>query len=144
MSPIQIEVLDPIKLPLVSRLYKTYYPSGKAKKDELILVGYFENQLTSVVRLRSVDQYRLLTGMMVIPEYRDKGFGHQMMSYCEERVLTNQDFCFAYQHLESFYSQHGFRILEIQQLPNSLKNLFERYSRTKKLVPMQYTSHSSN
>ncbi|MBU2896896.1 GNAT family N-acetyltransferase [Vibrio hepatarius] len=144
MSPLHIEVLDPMKLPIVARLYKAYYPSGKAKKDELILVGYFENQLTSAVRLRSVEQYRLLTGMMVIPEYREKGFGHQMMNYCEERVLTNQDFCFAYQHLESFYGQHGFQALEPQQLPSLLNNLFKRYSLTKKLVPMQYLPHLSN
>ncbi|ANU37706.1 hypothetical protein VSVS05_02628 [Vibrio scophthalmi] len=32
MNELRIETLDPIKLPLVSRLYKAYYPSGKAKK----------------------------------------------------------------------------------------------------------------
>lgn len=141
MSSLHIEVLDPIKLPLVARLYKAYYPSGKAKKDELIIAGYFDNQLTSVVRFRSVEQYRLLTGMLVVPEHREKGLGHHLMTYCEEQVLTNQDFCFAYQHLESFYGQHGFQLVEPQQLPNSLKNLFERYSQTKKLVPMQYVPH---
>ena len=52
MSSLHIEVLDPIKLALVSRLYKAYYPSGKAKKDELIIVGYSDNQLTSVVRFQ--------------------------------------------------------------------------------------------
>jgi len=141
MSSLHIEVLDPIKLPLVARLYKAYYPSGKAKKDELIIAGYSDNQLTSVVRFRSVEQYRLLTGMLVVPEHREKGLGHQLMTYCEEQVLINQDFCFAYQHLESFYGQHGFQLVEPQQLPNSLKNLFERYSQTKKLVPMQYMPH---
>ncbi|EGA66714.1 GNAT family N-acetyltransferase [Vibrio brasiliensis] len=141
MSSLHIEVLDPIKLPLVARLYKAYYPSGKAKKDELIIAGYSDNQLTSVVRFRSIEQYRLLTGMLVAPEHREKGLGHQLMTYCEEQVLTNQDFCFAYQHLESFYGQHGFQLVEPQQLPNSLKNLFERYSQTKKLVPMQYVPH---
>ena len=69
--------------------------------------------------------------MLVVPEHREKGLGHQLMTYCEEQVLTNQDFCFAYQHLESFYGQHGFQLVEPQQLPNSLKNLFERYSQTK-------------
>lgn len=138
MSPLHIEVLDPIKLPLVARLYKSYYPSGKAKKDELILVGYIEQQITSVVRFRHIEEYRLLTGMLVVPDLREKGLGHQLMTHCEQLVLTQHDFCFAYQHLESFYAQHGFQTVEPQQLPNSLKNLFERYSQTKRLIPMKY------
>ncbi|WP_425608982.1 GNAT family N-acetyltransferase [Vibrio brasiliensis] len=133
--------LDSILIPVVSRLYKSYYPSGKAKKCELIWVGYIENQIASVVRLRHIERYRLLTGMLVVPEYRGKGLGHQLMAYCTEKVLSDRDYCFAYQYLEAFYSQHGFQPVAPEQLPNSLKNLFERYSQTKKLVPMQYVPH---
>lgn len=138
MSPLHIEVLDPIKLPLVARLYKAYYPSGKAKKDELVVAGYCESQIAAVVRFRHLEQHRLLTGMLVVPEYRGKGWGHKLMSYCVEQILKESDYCFAYQHLEGFYAQHGFQTVASEQLPNSLKSLFERYSRTKKLIPMQY------
>ncbi|WP_253825798.1 GNAT family N-acetyltransferase [Vibrio sp. RE86] len=138
MSAMQIEQLDPMKLPLVSRLYKSFYPSGKAKKDELTFVGYQENQLAAVVRFRTIEQCRLLTGMLVVPDFRGNGLGHELMAYCLEYVLTEGDYCFAYQHLESFYSQHGFTTIEHQDLPNALKSLFERYTRTKTLVPMKY------
>ncbi|MGD8117101.1 GNAT family N-acetyltransferase [Vibrio sp. TRT 29B02] len=138
MSPLHIEVLDPIKLPLVARLYKSYYPSGKAKKDELILAGYIDQQIVAVVRFRQIEECRLLTGMLVIPDLRAKGLGHHLMNYCEQQVLANQDYCFAYQHLESFYRQHGFKAVDLSALPNTLRNLFERYSRSKKLIPMQY------
>ncbi len=138
MSPLHIEVLDPIKLPLVARLYKSYYPSGKAKKDELILAGYIEQQIVAVVRFRQIEECRLLTCMLVLPDFREKGLGHHLMNYCEQQVLANQDYCFAYQHLESFYRQHGFKAVDLSELPNTLRNLFERYSRTKKLIPMQY------
>ena len=144
MSPIQIEVLDSVKLPLVSRLYKSYYRSGKAKKDELIIVGTVDKQMIAVVRFKSVEENRLLTGMLVVPEFRSQGLAHQLMSYCEQHVLQSGDFCFAYSELESFYQQHGFQIVVLSHLPNSLKNSFERYSRTKKLVPMQYLPHQSN
>ena len=82
MSAMQIEQLDPMKLPLVSRLYKSFYPSGKAKKDELTLVGYMENQMAAVVRFRTIEQYRLLTGMLVVPDFRGQGLGHELMCYC--------------------------------------------------------------
>lgn len=136
----QIETLDPIKLPLVSRLYKAYYPSGKAKRDELTIVGSMDKQIVSVVRFRSIEQYRLLTGMLVIPAKRSLGLGHQLMSYCQEHILTGQDYCFAYAHLESFYVQHGFQPITPNQLPSALQGLFERYTRKKALVAMQYVT----
>lgn len=138
MSAMQIEQLDPMKLPLVARLYKSFYPSGKAKKDELTLVGYMENQMAAVVRFRVIEQYRLLTGMLVVPDFRGQGLGHELMCYCLQHVLSEGDYCFAYQHLEGFYAQHGFKTLDCQELPNSLKVLYDRYTRTKTLVPMKY------
>ncbi|WP_038176160.1 GNAT family N-acetyltransferase [Vibrio pacinii] len=138
MNTLQIETLDPIKLPLVARLYKAHYPAGKAKKDELTIVGYHQSQMVALVRLRNVEQYRLLTGMLVVPDYRQHGFGHQLMAFCQQQVLKVGDYCFAYQHLEGFYAQHGFQTTDWMALPNNLKPLFERYSRTKSLVAMQY------
>lgn len=137
MNQVKIEVLDPVKMPLVSRLYKAYYPSGKAKKDELTVAAYQNNTLVAVVRFRSIEKYRLMTGMLVVPECRAQGIGHQLMEYCQQNVLGEGDYCFAYEHLESFYSQHGFVTLESEILPNSLNVLFERYSSSKSLVPMQ-------
>lgn len=138
IGSLTIEPLDPIKLPLVARLYKAHYPSGKAKKDELTLAGYHQKQIAAVVRFRSVDQYRLLTGMLVVPECRQQGFAHQLMAHCQQQVLQQGDYCFAYAHLEGFYAQYGFISLEGSELPNPLNSLFERYSRSKNLVAMRY------
>lgn len=139
MSHLVIETLDPIKMPLVSRLYKAHYPSGKAKKDELTLVGYQQNKLVAVVRFRNIDKYRLLTGMLVVPECRGEGIGHQLMQHCQNSVLAEGDYCFAYQHLEAFYAQHGFVAVEANELSNPLRVLFERYSSSgKKLVGMRF------
>ncbi len=139
MNQVKIEVLDPVKMPLVSRLYKAHYPSGKAKKDELTIVAYQNNTLVGVVRFRSIDKYRLLTGMLVVPECRAQGIGHQLMAYCQQNVLSEGDYCFAYEHLESFYSQYGFEAVEGGELPNPLKVLYERYCNSgKKLVGMRH------
>ncbi len=139
MKPLEITVLDPIKLPLVSRLYKAHYPSAKAKRNELTLTGYCDATLAAVVRLRPIDQYRLLTGMLVIPSHQNMGYGHQLLNYCQQHLLTGQDFCFAYQHLQNFYAGHGFHALEADALPHPLSTLFQRYSSAgKQLVAMQY------
>ncbi|MDA9556713.1 GNAT family N-acetyltransferase [Vibrio sp.] len=139
MPELQIAILEPIKVPLVSRLYKQYYPSGKAKKDELIITGELDKQLVAVVRFRRIADYRLLTGMLVVPTHQGQGLGHQLMQHCQSHILENKDFCFAYTHLEGFYSQHGFVKLDAEQLPAELKTLFIRYTDSgKKLTAMQF------
>jgi len=51
-NTIRIERLDPIKLPLVKKLYKSYYPSAKAKTDEQVIVAYQEHQMVGLVRFK--------------------------------------------------------------------------------------------
>ncbi|MCK6263235.1 GNAT family N-acetyltransferase [Vibrio sp. ZSDE26] len=134
-----IAVLPPIKVPLVNKLYKDHYPSGKAKKDEHIITASTKGGIVAMVRFRTIEQYRLLTGMLVIPEHRGKNIGHALLHYCHSHELTHNDFCFAYQHLESFYIQHQFKTVDVDTLPNSLKNLFQRYVNSgRSLIPMQF------
>jgi len=142
MNKLSIELLDSIKLPLVTRLYKTYYPAGKAKKNEQIIVGYLEKELVSVVRLRSIENVRLLTGMLVIPSLQKQGLGHELLSFCQRYYLQETDYCFAYQPLANFYHQHGFHMIDAKTLPSSLAALFQRYLVSgKNLIGMQYQSN---
>ncbi|MEZ9230221.1 GNAT family N-acetyltransferase [Vibrio amylolyticus] len=139
LSELTIAVLPTIKVPLVNKIYKDYYPSGKAKKDEHIVTASSLGSIVAMVRFRHIEQYRLLTGMLVTPEMRALGVGHQLLEYCQENELTSRDYCFAYTHLENFYKQHHFCTIEPTELPNSLKNLFERYVNSgRSLIPMQF------
>ncbi|MDE1309531.1 GNAT family N-acetyltransferase [Vibrio aestuarianus] len=144
MTELHFEVLPPIKLPLIKRIYKDHYPSAKAKKDELCIVGAINGTICTVVRFRSIEQYRLLTGLLVVPVHRGQGVGSQLLGYCESHILTSQDYCFAYSHLESFYCAHGFRTLAPNEIPQSLMQLLERYLRSgKDLIPMRYMGKAS-
>ncbi|OLQ89960.1 GNAT family N-acetyltransferase [Vibrio ponticus] len=144
MRQLRIETLDPIKLPLVARLYKAHYPSGKAKSNELTIAGYLEHQLACVVRFRPIEQYHLLTGMLVVPELRELGLGHQLLNHCQTEVCNTNTYCFAYPHLENFYQQHGFATISADTLPNSLNQLFTRYTGSgKALIPMHYFDKQS-
>lgn len=141
MRQIHIKPLDPIKLPLVQKLYKAFYPSAKPKRDELILTAYLQSELAAVVRFRQIDQYRLMTGMLVIPKYRGQSVGEQLLSYCQQQVLNSRDFCFAYPYLESYYSKYGFVKHENEPLPAEINLLYERYTASgKPLTAMQFIS----
>ncbi|HAS6350242.1 TPA: GNAT family N-acetyltransferase [Vibrio vulnificus] len=136
---IRFEVLDPIKLPLIKKIYKAHYPSAKVKRDEMIIIAQIAQQTVGVVRLRYIEQYQLLTGMLTLPNARGKGYGHALLEYCTSNHLNEDVFCFAYRHLENFYSCHGFQEIDVDKLPNTLKQKYLRYSESgKDLVPMQY------
>ncbi|AGQ89611.1 N-acetyltransferase [Vibrio parahaemolyticus] len=134
-----IEVLNPIKLPLIKKLYKAHYPSGRAKKDELIITASREGVIVALLRLKTVEQYRLLTGMLVIPEVRGTSVGRTLLEHCENKVFEDGDYCFAFSYLEKYYAQHGFETIDSHELPNSLKMAFQRYVDSgKDLIPMQF------
>lgn len=131
--------LEAIKYPLVQKLYKSHYSSGRVKSDERVIAAYHSHEMIGVLRLKSVGEHRLLTGMVVVPTYRKQKIGSVMLQYCKHNELQATDYCFSYVHLESFYQQHGFKTLDALQLPEQLLTLFSTYCRSgKALVPMIY------
>ncbi|QOV29785.1 GNAT family N-acetyltransferase [Vibrio diabolicus] len=138
-------MLNPIKLPLIKRLYKAHYPSGRAKKDELIITASHKGEIVALLRLKTVDRSRLLTGMLVIPTLRGTGIGEELLRYCRNNVFTDGDYCFAFTHLESYYSKHGFKTIDCSELPHPLKMAFQRYVDSgKDLIPMQFISSTTS
>ncbi|WP_041852878.1 GNAT family N-acetyltransferase [Vibrio antiquarius] len=138
-------MLNPIKLPLIKRLYKAHYPSGRAKKDELIITASHKGEIVALLRLKTVDRSRLLTGMLVIPTLRGTGIGEELLRYCKNNVFIDGDYCFAFTHLESYYSKHGFKTIDCSELPHPLKMAFQRYVDSgKDLIPMQFISSTTS
>ncbi|MFA0645854.1 GNAT family N-acetyltransferase [Vibrio cyclitrophicus] len=139
MNNVIITQLDPVKVPLVKRFYKEHYPTGKANKSELIYSLLLDNELCGVVRFRTIEDSRLLTGMAISKQHRGKQLGSQLMEYCEQHTLTEKDYCFTYARLINFYTRHQFIQIDPKQLPNGLRVLYERYSNSgKDLIPMHY------
>ncbi|MGO1298882.1 MAG: GNAT family N-acetyltransferase [Vibrio sp.] len=144
MSTLHFETLPPIKIPLIKRFYKDHYPGTKPKSDDLIIVAYQSHTIVGVVRFRHVVNYRLLTGMAVAEDKRQQGLGSRLLRHCQQSVLTQQDYCFAYQHLESFYRQTGFTVITADELPAELKTLYLRYTEQgKSLIPMRYLGNNA-
>ena len=83
--------------------------------------------MIAVVRFKSVEENRLLTGMLVVPEFRSQGLAHQLMSYCEQHVLQRGFLFLPIQNLKAFISSMVCHAL-FGSLPNTLRGLFERYS----------------
>ncbi len=138
MKNLSVAQLDPIKLPLLKKLYKAHYPSTKIKAGEVIYVAELESKMVGVTRFRQIEDWQLLTGMMVVTDQRGKGIASEMLSQLETSYLDSNVYCFAYSHLVDMYSSHGFVSIPEDELPGSLKGLFSKYSQTKALNCMQY------
>lgn len=149
MSQIIYRQLDPIRLPLVNKIYKSFYPSGKAKRDETIWVAESNKSIIASVRFKTIDDIQLLTGMLVIPEYRLQGIAYKLIEACRNQINQQACYCFAFQELEVFYQKSGFHTINSENLPNNIKQRFQRYANSgKNLIPMLFidtlTSESMN
>ena len=99
-------------------------------------------QIMAAVRLRPVGEYSLLIGMLVCPEQRGKGLGHQLMRGIADKLISKQTYLFALPHLVEFYRKHNFS--NDTQAPNDIAQLYEKYTRQgKELVVMGYQGKGS-
>lgn len=139
MSQIHYQQLNPIRLPIINKLYKDFYPAGKAKRDEVLWVGESQQGVICCVRFKNIGELQLLTGMLVKPEYRGQKIATQLLQHAIPQINQKPCYCFAFKELEVLYQHVGFITLEPQQLPHDLQQRFERYCNSgKKLIPMHY------
>ena len=79
----------------------------------------------AAIRLRPIGRYTLVTGMLVHPNYRGQGLGHQLMHAIMNELIDEHTFLFALPHLVSCYQQHGFNLL--QTPPNDIFQLLNKH-----------------
>ncbi|PSU45526.1 GNAT family N-acetyltransferase [Photobacterium frigidiphilum] len=139
MTKLRFHHLEPLRFPLVNRLYKSYYPAGKAKKDEIIWVGDNEKGIICVVRFKQFENIQLLTGMLVHPEFREQGIAKDLLVATKTQINYKPCYCFAFRELIPLYSNANFHLVDKTELPEILSNRLIRYiSSGKDLVAMRY------
>ena len=139
MSKIKYHPLEPLRFPLINRFYKSHYPAGKAKKDEIIWIGENTSGIICCVRFKQFESYQLLTGMLVHPELRSCGIANQLITETNKQLILTPCFCFAFSHLEKLYQDSGFTVIADNELPEPLASRIQRYRLSgKDLIAMRY------
>ncbi len=140
MTSYKCAPLDPLRFPLIKRLYKTYYPAGTPRKDDIIWSIEKNATLCGAVKFRQEGENQLLSGLLIIPSLRGLNLGHLLLKQSQLQSRTKPCYCFAYAYLESFYQKAGFTRLEANQLPSILNSKFHRYCASgKDLIPLMLT-----
>ncbi len=119
--------------------YKQHMPYAQLTKKEKLAVFFPEitstdeshkTEVIAAIRLRPIGVYTLVTGMLIHPNYRGQGLGHQLMKMVSHELIDERSFLFALPHLANFYQQHGFH--QCQNVPNDIRQLFNKYDREDK------------
>lgn len=143
MADTRYALLDPLRFPLVARFYKTHYPAGKPKKDEIIWTAENSSGLFGSVRFRQFPNFQLLTGMLIAPEQRGKKQGEAFLNAVQTQIQTKACYCLAYRYLEKLYNDAGFEVIEVSNLPEELRGRYQSYCNSgKDLIPMRHNSMS--
>ncbi|GAL09009.1 predicted acyltransferase [Photobacterium aphoticum] len=121
MSKLSFHLLEPLRFPLINRFYKAYYPAGKAKKDETIWVGESNQGIQCCVRFKYIEDYQLLTGMLVHPEQRGQGIGQHLLQAVQDQLTQQPCYCFAFAYLEAFYQAAALSPCPMTHYPHRCK-----------------------
>ncbi|MGS0689867.1 GNAT family N-acetyltransferase [Shewanella sp. 30m-9] len=143
----QLTWLAPDERIEVKKFYRQHMPYARLLQKESVCVLTQEDctstngtdiassKIVASARIRPIGQLAILTGMLVHPDFRGQGVGHQLMDELASVINNDKTYIFALAHLQGFYSQHGF--CAVSSAPNDIQQLFLKYqSSDKELVLM--------
>ncbi|MDD1784423.1 GNAT family N-acetyltransferase [Enterovibrio sp. ZSDZ35] len=137
MPDFRFAPLNPLRFPIVTRFYKSHYPAGKPKKDEVIWTAEGETGLCGAVRFKQFDTFQLLTGMLISPSFRGRKLGVRFLEAVDGQTQSTPCYCLAYRYLTPLYETAGFRVIGKSQLPAELQGRYSSYCNSgKDLIPM--------
>lgn len=139
MTTYKVEPLDDIQLPLVNRFYKSARFSAKAGRGEAVFVVRDSSTATIVAAVRLQPErnndWWFLRSMCVAPDLRGQGIGQLLLDGLQDFLQDKACFCYPFVHLESFYRQGGFELIDIDDAevqhstPQFMQEPLERYRR---------------
>ncbi|GIU07213.1 MULTISPECIES: GNAT family N-acetyltransferase [unclassified Shewanella] len=147
-TKLQLTWLAPDERIEVKKFYRQYMPYARLLQKESVCVltqtapnldsfGEIDSvgeitcskticsKIVASARIRPIGQLAILTGMLVHPDFRGQGVGHQLMDALASVISDGKTYIFALAQLEGFYSQHRFSA--VSSAPNDIQQLFLKY-----------------
>ncbi|KAB2823098.1 MULTISPECIES: GNAT family N-acetyltransferase [Aliivibrio] len=135
--------LDKLRLPLLHKLYKANYPSGKPKGKEDIIALENNKIIIGAVRIKTYEDCHFLTGMMIIEEMRGKQLGNYLINETKKLLSLNHCYCLCDPQLTAFYLKNNFTLAK-ESIPHVITSKYERYTHGgKKLDILVYKKHNN-
>ena len=129
-----VSYLEKLRLPLLHKLYKDNYPSGKPKGKEDIIILEEDKKIIGSIRIKTYDDCHFLTGMMIINEKRQQNYGSALLTNLSEFLTLDTAYCLCEPSLTPFYIKNKFNYANSSEVPYIVKNKYERYTKDGKLL----------
>ncbi|MDH5426126.1 MAG: hypothetical protein OEY29_14150 [Gammaproteobacteria bacterium] len=131
LTHITVTTADALILPLVKRFFHSQgMRSQAAKADQVVIArdtSAANSPIIAALRLCPLDNSWLLRSMSVAEKYRRQRIGLYMLDQIRENLKAKKCYCFPYAHLESFYSQGEFKIIDAQDASDEIQQLYRQY-----------------
>ncbi|MCJ8169259.1 GNAT family N-acetyltransferase [Atopomonas sediminilitoris] len=135
MKPVTARCYPATLLPLVNKFYKSHRSAMRANTGAL-LWGLEQNaEQVAALCLAAHDKGFWLTGLFVAPNWRQQGFGHQLVRTVQSHYQQPL-WLFCHPELTSWYQRVGFQ--RATTLPAALQERLQRYQQHKVLVALQW------
>ena len=144
MSDIQFMLAQPEQLSLVKRFYKQSKYSAKTDRSDATIIGVQNETIVCAVRLQPKVEGYFLRAMVVAPDLRHRGIGLMLLSWVVEWLAGRYCYCFAYTHLEHFYSQGGFKKSDIDSVNTEIASHFIRLTDRGRNVVIMHLNHDNS
>ncbi|WP_122033846.1 GNAT family N-acetyltransferase [Aliivibrio sp. EL58] len=129
-----VSYLEKLRLPLLHKLYKDNYPSGKPKGKEDIVILEEDKKIIGSIRIKTYDDCHFLTGMMIINEKRQQNYGSILLKNLPQFLTLDAAYCLCEPSLTPFYIKNKFNYANSSEVPHIVKNKYERYTKDGKLL----------
>lgn len=139
-----LSYLDKLRLPLLHKLYKENYPSGKPKGKEEIVILEEKKRIIGSIRIKTYDDCHFLTGMMIIQEKRQQHLGSYFLSEIASFLSLRESYCLCEPYLTNFYQQNGFICISHESLPHIITSKYDRYTKDGKKLDVLVYKKSNN
>ena len=115
----------------VDAFYARNGAQGRARPGDLFFCAYVGDELVGCVRYCVEFQTPMLRTMMIDEKYRRTGLGKQILEefakFLDENLIHNV-YALPYTHLESFYSEIGFKRVDPDFAPDFLYQRLTAYN----------------
>ena len=122
------EELLPAAFPLANCFFKANGHKGKARGDERIFVLRDSNNIIrAALRACPKDSGYLLRSVQVDCRIYRQGLGLQLVTSTVTLLEPAKCWCYPYPHLQTFYEKSGFTLIDENDTPKDIRQLFARY-----------------
>lgn len=127
MTDISVTAAEGDDLNEVAQFYELVGYGGGVSANDVTIIAKSNSCLIGAVRLCREEDFKVLRGMHIHPDYQRQGIGQMLLSHCSSYLDDSHAYCLPYAHLVAFYEQIKFAVAETSELPLLLSQRLSAY-----------------